>query len=119
MLLGKCRYCSDGFIEVRDKEVRGRKVKLYACTNAHWKTEDGEMFETREGSTCSFRIWQNALAKYGKHLSYKEVRGLLENGTLQVTLLSKKYGKNIYYDKDIVLDQEYGISVLWETCENR
>ncbi len=45
MELGKCPYCDDGRIEVRKKEVRGKKVELYACSNANWKTEDGEFFE--------------------------------------------------------------------------
>ena len=114
MILGKCLYCDDGEIEVRDKEVRGKKVKLYACTNAHWITEDGEMFEVTQESTCSFRIWQNALAKYGKWLNYKEVRELLSEEELEVELLSKKYGKKIYYTKTIVLNEEYGVSVLWD-----
>lgn len=114
MILGKCPYCDDGSIEVRDKEVNGKKVKLYACTNAHWKTEDGELFELRDDATCEFRIWQNALAKYGKWLTYKEVRALLENETLEVELLSKKNGKKIYYNKHIILNPEYGVSVLWE-----
>lgn len=114
MILGKCPYCKDGSIEVRDKEVRGKKVKLYACTNAHWKTEDGEMFELREDASCDFRIWQNALAKYGKWLTYREIRLLLENETIEVELLSKKYGKKIYYNKYIILNQEYGVSVLWD-----
>lgn len=114
MILGKCPYCKDGSIEVRDKEVRGKKVKLYACTNAHWKTEDGEMFELREDASCDFRIWQNSLAKYGKWLTYKEIRSLLENETIEVELLSKKYGKKIYYNKYIVLNPEYGVSILWD-----
>jgi len=114
MILGKCPYCDDGEIEVRDKEVRGKKVKLYACSNAHWHTEDGEMFEVTQESTCSFRIWQNSLAKYGKWLSYKEVRELLSEGELEVELLSKKYGKKIYYTKTIILSEEYGVSVLWD-----
>ena len=114
MILGKCPYCEDGTIEVRDKEVGGRKVKLYACSNAHWMSEDGEMFELREDATCDFRIWQNSLAKYGKWLSYKEVRELLSEGELVVELLSKKYGKKIYYEKTIVLNQEYGVSVIWD-----
>jgi len=114
MILGRCPYCEDGCVEVRDKEVRGKKVKLYACSNAHWKTEDGEMFELREDASCDFRIWQNSLAKYGKWLTYKEVRSLLENETLEVELLSKKYGKKIYYNKQIVLNSEYGVSVLWD-----
>lgn len=114
MILGRCPYCEDGSIEVRDKEVRGKKVKLYACSNAHWKTEDGEMFELREGASCDFRIWQNSLAKYGKWLTYKEVRELLENEAIEVELLSKKYGKKVYYNKQIVLNPEYGVSVLWD-----
>ena len=114
MLLGRCPYCSDGEIEVRDKEVSGKKVKLYACTNANWKTEDGEMYELTSNSTCDYRLWQNSLAKYGKWLSYKEVRELLSEWELEVELLSKKYGKKVYYNKYITLNQEYGVSIIWE-----
>jgi len=114
MLLGKCPYCPDGEIEVRDKEVSGKKVKLYACTNANWQTEDGEMYELTSKSTCDYRLWQNALAKYGKWLSYKEVRELLSEKSLEVEFVSKKYGKKVYYNKNIVLNQEYGVSVLWD-----
>ncbi|MBN2815121.1 MAG: hypothetical protein JXQ67_00440 [Campylobacterales bacterium] len=114
MVLGACPYCKNGEIEVRDKEVRGKKVKLYACSNAHWKTEDGEFFELTQDATCSFRIWQNSLAKYGKWLQYKDVRALLSDENLEVELLSKKYGKKIYYTKQVVLDEEYGVRVLWE-----
>lgn len=114
MILGTCPFCSSGEIEVRDKEVSGKKVKLYACTNAHWKTEDGEMFELTEDAECSFRIWQNALAKYGKWLGYKEIRELLDQESMEVSLLSKKYGKKVYYDKTITLNEEYGVSVIWD-----
>jgi len=114
MILGKCPYCNNGSIEVREKEVSGKKVKLYACSNAHWKTEDGEMFELTSDSICDFKIWQNSLARYGKWFSYSEIRELLENETIEVKLLSKKYGKKIYYDKYIVLNEEYGISVIWD-----
>jgi hypothetical protein len=116
MILGKCPYCDDGAIEVRDKEVRGKKVKLYACSNAKWHTEDGEMFELSADATCGFRIWQNSLAKYGKWLSYKEIRELLENECIEVELISKKYGKKISYTKEIMLDYEYGVTVLWDSC---
>lgn len=113
MILGKCPYCHDGSIEARDKEVRGKKVKLYACTNAHWKSEDGELFELREDATCDFRIWQNSLAKYGKWLSFKEVRELLDKKEIEVEFISKKYGKKISYNKYIALDKEYGVSIIW------
>ena len=114
MILGKCPYCADGMIEVRDKEVSGKKVKLYACSNANWKTEDGEMFEMTSDSTCDYKLWQNTLAKYGKWLNYKEVRALMEDNTIEVELLSKKYGKKVYYNKHITLNQEYGVSIIWE-----
>jgi Zn-finger protein len=114
MILGKCPYCEDGEIEVRDKEVRGKKVKLYACSNAHWISEDGEMYELTHNSTCHFKIWQNSLARYGKWLSYKEIRELLKDGEIEVEFLSKKYGKKLYYQKNLILDREYGVSVLWD-----
>ena len=114
MILGKCPYCIDGSIEVRDKEVSGKKVKLYACTNANWTTQDGEMYELTANATCEFRIWQNSLAKYGKWLSYKEIRALLEEESIEVELLSKKYGKKVYYNKYITLNPEYGVSVIWD-----
>ncbi len=114
MILGNCPYCKDGYVEVRDKEVRGKKVKLYACTNAHWYSEDGEVFELTQESNCDFRIWQNSLARYGKWLSYKEVRNLLADGTIEVDLLSKKYAEKIYYKKYIAINKEYGISVIWD-----
>ncbi|WP_324171472.1 hypothetical protein [Sulfurimonas sp.] len=114
MILGKCPYCDDGEIEVRDKEVSGKKVKLYACSNAKWKTEDGEMFELTQNSTCDFKIWQNSLSRYGKWLSYKEIRELLTRESLEVELLSKKYNKKVYYNKQIILNSEYGVSVVWD-----
>ena len=114
MYLGKCPYCNDGQIEVRDKEVNGKKVKLYACSNAMWSSEDGEMYELTSNATCSFKIWQNALGKYGKWLSYKDVRELLSEESIEIELLSKKYGKKVYYNKYITLNKEYGVSVIWD-----
>ncbi len=114
MTLGKCPYCSDGLIEIRDKEVQGKKVKLYACTNASWQTEDGEFFELTNSSTCHFKIWQNALGKYGKWLSYKEIRELLTQESIEVELISKKYATKISYTKHITLNSEYGVSVIWD-----
>ena len=72
------------------------------------------MFELEENASCDFKIWQNSLAKYGKWLSYKEVRELLIDETIEVELLSKKYGKKIYYNKYITLNREYGVSVIWD-----
>jgi len=114
MILGKCPYCDNGEIEVRDKVARGKKVKLYACSNAHWISEDNELFELSPKASCGFRIWQNALSRYGKWLSYQEVRELLRDGSIEVEFISKKYGKKIYYTKEIIVDEEYGVSVIWE-----
>jgi len=114
MIIGKCPYCENGNIEVRDKEVSGKKVKLYACSNASWVSEDGELYELSTNSTCDFKIWQNSLARYGKWLSYKEVRELLQEDSIEVELLSKKYAKKVYYKKFITLDPEYGVSVIWD-----
>ena len=113
MILGNCPVC-DGMIEVREKSVRGKKIKLYACTNAHWETEDGELWELSEDATCDSRIWQNTLARYGKWLSYKDVRELLNEGEIEVELVSKKWGKKVVYTKKIVIDPHWGVSVVWE-----
>lgn len=114
MILGKCPNCEDGQIEVREKVVYGKKVKLFACTNASWYSEDGEMYELTQDSTCSFKIWQNALSRYGKWFTYQDIRTLLKDESLEVEFISKKYGKKIHYKKFVVLDSEYGVSVLWD-----
>ena len=114
MILGSCPYCNDGSIEIEDKEVRGKKVKLYRCSNAKYTTEDGELYELAQDATCNYQIWQNSLARYGKWLSYKDVRTLLDEKELEVELLSKKYGKKIYYTKTIILDRDYGVTILWD-----
>ncbi|WP_428024416.1 hypothetical protein [Arcobacter sp.] len=114
MILGKCPYCKDGQIEVRKKEINGKKVELYACSNAKWYSEDGELFELTPESTCDFKIWQNSLRKYGKYLKQREVRALLEGEDVVVTFHSKKYKEKVTYQKYITLSQEYGVSVIWD-----
>ena len=115
MILGRCPYCDDGVIEVRDKTVNSKKVKLYACSNANWiASEDNEFYELSKNSTCSFKIWQNALARYGKWLTYSDIKELLKNQELEVEFVSKKYGKKINYKKTVILNFEYGVSVIWD-----
>ena len=46
--------------------------------------------------------------------SHQEIRELLSNESIEVELLSKKYGKKVYYNKYITLNKEYGVSVLWD-----
>ena len=117
MILGQCPCCEDGVIEVRKKEVRGKKVKLFACSNAKWHTEDGELWELSPKATCGFKIWQNALRRYGKWFSYHEIKTLLQEGAVDVVLISRRYGKKIEYEKKVVLDFEYGVSVVWSDDE--
>ena len=118
MVLGDCPYCNDGKIEVRKKEVRGKKVELYACSNANWKTEDGEFFELTIDSKCDFKIWQNALSRYGHYLKHAEVKELLLGNEVEIKLKTqKRFGlKNAdrkdYY-KNIVLNRDYGVEVLF------
>ncbi|WP_152632519.1 hypothetical protein [Aliarcobacter butzleri] len=119
MILGKCPYCNDGQIEVRKKEVRGKKVELYACSNAKWMvSDDNEFFELTEDSTCSFRIWQNALSRYGHWLKHSEVRAILSGESVEVKFKTQKrlgmdYKNRKDYYKPIALDEEYGVKVLF------
>lgn len=117
MILGKCPYCENGEIEVRKKEVRGKKVDLYACSNASWRTEDGEFFELTDDSKCSFKIWQNSLSRYGHYLKHSEVRELLAGNEVKIKFKAqKRFGVNKdrkdYY-KMVILHEEYGVQVLF------
>ncbi len=110
--LGKCPYCSDGRVEVRQTTVDGKKIKLYACSNAHW-TFEHDMAELTNDSTCSFRIFQNALLRWNKKaLGEREVRTLLSESQVMVRLYSSRAKKEYY--KWLVLDEEYGCSVVWD-----
>ncbi|MCT7445739.1 hypothetical protein [Aliarcobacter skirrowii] len=117
MFLGKCPYCDDGQIEIRKKEVRGKKVELYACSNASWVTEDGEFFELSSSSKCSFRIWQNALSRYGHYLKHSEIRALLNNEELELKFKTqKRFGQKERKDyfKKVILHPEYGVQILFD-----
>ncbi len=110
--LGECPYCNGGKIEVRQTTVDGKNIKLYACSNAHWSFEH-DMAELTEESTCSFRIFQNALLRWNKKaISEKEIRTLLSEEQVKVRLYSSR-AKTEYY-KWLVLDEEYGCSVVWD-----
>lgn len=118
MYLGKCPYCEDGQIEVRKKEVRGKKVELYACSNANWKTEDGEFFELTPDSKCGFKIWQNALSRYGHWLKHTEVRAILSGEEVEVKFKTQKrlgmdFKKRKDYYKPIALHEEYGVQIIF------
>lgn len=111
-LLGKCPYCEDGKIEVRAIQVEGKPLKLYACSNAHWHYE-ADFAELTPDSTCSFRIFQNQLRRWNKKaIGENEIRTLLKEEQVKVRLYSANAKKE--YFKWVILDKEYGISVLWD-----
>lgn len=122
-VLGKCPYCDNGKIETRKIKALGKEIKLYACTNAHWKTEY-ETTQLTDDSTCSFRIFSNALKKWNKaSIGEGEVKQLLKNGEYEVVLHSQPFykwenGKRTKFHKEykkfIVLNKEYGIEVIWD-----
>lgn len=114
--IGKCPYCKEGKVEARKVDLKtGKKCEIYTCSNGKWVTEDGEMFENI--GECDFRIWQNALSKYGHWLKHSEVRALLNQEDVIVKFLSIKRGfdsKRKEYKKYIALDEEYGVTVLFD-----
>ena len=110
--LGKCHFCDNGEVEVRQTTVDGKKMKLYACSNAHWSFEN-DMAELTPESTCSFRIFQNALLRWNKKaIGEREMRTLLSEEEVKVRLYSSKAKKE--YFKWLILDEEYGCSVVWD-----
>jgi hypothetical protein len=112
-IVGKCPYCKDGLVKMERKLVQGRNTKVYTCSNASWKSEDGEMFELTNNATCNFRIWGNSLQRWGKKgIGYMEVKQLLNNEDVKVRLYS--FNTKTEYFKYITLDETYGISVLWD-----
>ena len=111
--IGKCPYCENGIINYETKKVQGKNAKVYTCSNAAWKTEDGEMFELTPEASCNFRIWGNSLLKWGKRgIGPNEVRDLLAKKDVIVRLFS--YKTKTEYFKYICLDHEYGVSVIWD-----
>jgi hypothetical protein len=110
--VGNCPYC-DGIISYETKEIRGRKTKLYSCSNHKVTTEDGETWELRSDATCSFKIFGNALARYGKKfIGPKEVKKLLEGKEVIGHFYS--FNTKTEYKKYIILNHEYGVSVVWD-----
>lgn len=72
------------------------------------------MFELTKESTCSFRIWQNSLRKYGKYLKQREIKELLSGNDVIVTLYTQGFKPKKTYQKYITINEEYGISVIWD-----
>ncbi len=110
--LGKCPYCEDGEIEVRKIEVNAKPTKLYACSNAHWEF-DCDMVELSPDASCGFRIFANQFLRWNKKsIGENEVRTVLQDEQVMVRLYSSRAKKEYY--KWAVLDQEYGLSIVWD-----
>jgi hypothetical protein len=95
MIIGKCPYC-DGEIISHKKENKGKKVTLYSCSNNKVEyDEEDEMFLKTSDSTCDFKIFSNALKRYGKYkLSKSEVLKILKKEDCIVDFKSRQK-KNI------------------------
>lgn len=84
-----------------------------ACSNNKVFSEDGEMWERTPDSTCSFRIFGNSLARYGKKfIGPREVTKLLKGHDVIAHLYS--FDKKTEYKKYLTINEQYGVSVLWE-----
>jgi hypothetical protein len=120
--IGKCPYC-DGTVFQREIQVSGKKVKLYSCSNMKVAYDEGDQrFLQTEESSCTFRVFSNALLKYNKKsISEKEIKQLISGEQqIAVRLYSKKlydekkekYGKE--YFRYVIPDINYGVSVLFD-----
>ena len=98
---------------------------IYSITYLRWRKDSvlirmyKEWYITGDELKKAFLEWLT-VKLHTKRVDIKaphfvfRVRELLENGELEVELVSKRYGKKIPYKKTIVLDREYGVSVVWE-----
>lgn len=112
--IGKCPYCEDGTIEYESKQVRGKKTKVYCCSNNKVTTVDeGETWEPTADSTCSWKLFGSSLERWGKKfIGPKEVKKLLAGDEVIAHMYS--YVKKVEYKKYLTISEEYGVSVLWE-----
>lgn len=112
--IGKCLYCEDGTIEYKSKQVRGKKTKVYCCSNNKVTTlDDGDTWEPTSDSTCSWKLFGSNLERWGKKfIGPKEVKKLLAGDEVIAHMYS--YVKKVEYKKYLTISEEYGVSVLWE-----
>jgi hypothetical protein len=112
--IGSCPYCSDGEIKYHIANINGRKTKLYSCTNRKIeRSPDEEGFELDQNSLCTYRLFGNALQKWGKKfIGPKEAAKLIKGEEIICHLYS--FQKKTEYKKYAIIDHDYGISVLWD-----
>ena len=111
--IGNCPYCDNGTIFYDTKDINGRKTKLYKCSNNKVTTEDGEVWEQTQDSSCSFKIFGNSLERYGKKfIGPKEVKKLIDGKDIIGYFYS--FLKKTEYKKYITINQQYGASIIWD-----
>ena len=112
MLLGKCPYC-DGNVFSGKMTARGQKINLYSCENAKKEHDVGDDYVFTPDSTCTFRVYSNTFLRWNKRsLSEREMKNLLQQGQITIRLHGRK-GTREYF-KYAVIDEEYGVSILWD-----
>lgn len=107
VVVGKCPLCGN---DVHEKE------KLFVCSTAtRVKNETSGEWENQG---CEFKIFKTALNKLGKEkIEASEVETLLNNGVVEVELVSKKTGKP--YKANGVVDPKYGIKIDFTAFEQK
>jgi len=113
MVLGKCPYC-DGSVFAYTINAKGHKVTLYSCEHAKKERDINDDYVFTNDSRCRFRVFSNVFLRWNKRsLSEREMKELLHEGQITVRLHGRK-GTHEYF-KYVVLDPEYGVSILWDT----
>lgn len=112
MVLGKCPNCGGDVIAIKTI-AQNQKVTLYTCKNTKKEHDDSNQFVFSSNSTCNFRVYSNVFLRWNKRgFSKYEMKSLLENGQIAIKLYSKH--KKSEYSKYVVIDKEYGVSILWD-----
>ncbi len=113
MVLGKCPYCN-GDILAYSVTSKGQKVTLYTCEHAKKERDINDDYVFSADASCRFRVFSNVFLRWNKRsLSEREMKELLREGQITVRLHGRK-GTREYF-KYVVLDPEYGVSILWDT----
>ena len=79
------------------------------CTSAQWVNEGTKEAPAWKNNGCNYKIMKNGLDRFGKaSIGLLEVKKLLEKGSFKAKLKSKNGAD---YEKDITVDEKYGIKV--------
>jgi hypothetical protein len=97
--VGICPICGNDVVD---------KGKLFACADGTSTRNEAGGFDN---AGCQYKIFKSSLQKFGKEeITTEEVTTMLENGTVEVTLVSKA-GKD--YLADLVPDTQWGTKVAF------